>query len=143
MTKSRAGAADSLKINVWQVCRQRKCLLRALPRWLAKPRQHRQASLTGVKLQGHGGAQTPSLLLGHKGEQPVGRRQAAGCRRAGVCPHTSTAVFSLTRVSPCVSDAPGKGGSHRLPETTATGQSRGPKCIFHAQAGFASPLPAA
>lgn len=72
-----------------------------------------------------------SFLLGHEGELPMGQQQAS--TQAGMCPHASTAVFSLTRLSPCISDAPGKGGSLRLPELTATGQSRGTKCIFHEQ----------
>ena len=54
---------------------------------------------------------------------------------------TSAAVFSLTRVSPCVSNAPGKGSSHRIPHPTATGQSRGTKCILHAEQALPVPYP--
>lgn len=82
------------------------------------------------------------FLLVHEGELPMGRQQASV--QAGMCLHTSTAVFSLTCISPCISDAPGKEGSLRLPQLTATGQSRGTKCIFHEQhpSRVRCPLPA-
>lgn len=52
---------------------------------------------------------------------------------ADMCPHTHKHhCVLLTHLSPCVWDPLGKGGSHWLPEPTATGHSRGTKCIFHA-----------
>lgn len=69
-----------------------------------------------------------TLFLGQKGEVPVGREQKMGrCVPTYKC-HCAL----LIHLSPWVRDPLGKGGSHWLLEPTASGQSRGTKCIFHA-----------
>lgn len=73
-----------------------------------------------------------TLLLGHKGEVPMGREQRAGRH----VPTHQCHCVPLTHVGPCVRSPLGKGGSCWLPEPTATGQSGGTKCIFHAWASL-------